>query len=74
MGVKSGTIGNILGNRLGTRGMCWECIENLMGTHWEQQKSNTSALRPPPKRKKDLGLLGGIHDSVGFTVTYLANI
>jgi hypothetical protein len=50
MGVKSGTIGNVSGNTLGTRGTCWECIENLMGTHWEQQKSNTSPL--PPKEKK----------------------
>jgi hypothetical protein len=35
----------MLGNSLGT---CSEPIVNLMGTHWEQQKSNTL----PQKKKK----------------------
>ncbi len=41
-------LGEHAGNSLG---MWWEHCENFMGTHWEQQKSNTTAL---PQKKKNL--------------------
>ncbi len=43
----------MLGNSLGTLGTCSEPIVNFMGTHWEQQKSNTCT--PSPKEKKSPG-------------------
>jgi hypothetical protein len=51
MGYKSKTydkgygimMGNMLGNPLRT---CWKQNDNFMGTHWEQQKSNTTTLPP----------------------------
>jgi hypothetical protein len=30
---------NMLGNTLGTWATYWEPIENLKGTHWEQEKN-----------------------------------
>jgi hypothetical protein len=53
-GTKWDGIGNMLGNTFRTWGKClelitnsWELSEKLMGTYWEQQKSNSPAH--PPK-------------------------
>jgi hypothetical protein len=51
----------MLESTLGTWGIYWELIGNLLITKWEQNKSNTPPLLPPLPKKEIMGPLGACY-------------
>lgn len=57
---------NMLGNTLKTRGTCWQTHWNLIGTHWEQQKSSMPHLKngtPTVSKKTKCPLVSSFGDT-----------
>jgi len=50
------------------RGIRWEQKGKLMGTHWEQQRSNS---RPSPKRQKNMAHLVAWNHLIGCKKVFL---